>query len=156
MPKSMKIGAAVALLVSGVAVAQPPAQRVVQGELNKYSMVVQGGDRADICAQAGMVKAAMLQAQDSTGYAKWTRAQRILCTRDGTPTDAERVVDAQFITGDPGVEIEKQANDRAMLSTCLVSPGYPGCQPWLAEHANDKALQEMCSLVKQAGCPAKQ
>ena len=81
-----KIAAVVALLVSGVALAQTIEEQVVKAEIAKYRIVVENGSRTDICVHAGLVKAAMLQAQDSSGYSEWAGVESRMCELSSSDT----------------------------------------------------------------------
>lgn len=77
--KSLQIGAVVAFLACGCAVAQTTDEHVVKAEIAQYRIVVENGSRLDICIHAGLVKAAMLQAQDSFGYKDWAQVENNMC-----------------------------------------------------------------------------
>ena len=86
MTKQVKIGAVMALFVCGVALAQTIEEQVVKAEIAKYRIVVENGSRNDICVHAGLVKGAMLQAQDSSGYSDWARVESRMCERSSADT----------------------------------------------------------------------
>lgn len=56
-----------------------PEQQVVDQMIQRYRMVVNSGTMLDLCTQAGMVKAAYLQAADQRGYANWTQQEKEIC-----------------------------------------------------------------------------
>jgi hypothetical protein len=59
--------------------ARTPEQQVVDQMIDRYRIVVESGTYTDICAQAGFVKAAYLQAGDKVGYAKWVKVESAAC-----------------------------------------------------------------------------
>jgi hypothetical protein len=60
-------------------VERTPEQKVVDQMIDRYRMTLTGGTLADICAQAGVVKAAYLQAGDQQGYSNWTKQEFKSC-----------------------------------------------------------------------------
>ncbi len=57
--------------------------KVVTDALAQFDIVKESGSAVDKCVQAGMVKAALLQAQDAKGYASWTQLEEQLCKSAG-------------------------------------------------------------------------
>lgn len=59
-------------------------ERKVAGDaVAQYNIVRQSGSAIDLCVQAGLVSAAMLQAQDEAGYAEWKAVERRDCGEAG-------------------------------------------------------------------------
>jgi hypothetical protein len=65
----------VAVGVAAVDAGQVVADRSVEG----YKLAVQGGDKIEICARAGIVVAAFNQANDRDNYLKWKEIERQDC-----------------------------------------------------------------------------
>jgi hypothetical protein len=59
--------------------ARTPEQQVVDQMIDRYRIVVESGTYTDMCAQAGFVKAAYLQAGDNAGYSSWIQVERGVC-----------------------------------------------------------------------------
>lgn len=49
----------------------------------QYEIVKRGGDKVQLCVQAGLVSASYLQANDEAGYQKWSAIERADCARAG-------------------------------------------------------------------------
>lgn len=137
MSKKWKIGA-VALLFSGVAVAQTIEQRVVDEEITQYRIVVENGSTTEICVHAGMVKAAMLQAHDSSGYYDWGQVESRMCSNHSSDT------------------LRDQARSLAASSVCAdalyggTSDGYIRCKRSKADKIEAKEEEVYNSLFDTA------
>ena len=51
----------------------------------QYKIASRGGDKVQICVQAGLVAAAYLQAHDSENFDKWKSSERVDCAGAGLP-----------------------------------------------------------------------
>jgi len=67
--------------------ASPPTTSLMSGiyhditnkAINEYNITVRHGDRVDVCVQAGMVVAALLQEGNEKDYAEWKQRERRDC-----------------------------------------------------------------------------
>ncbi|OGG49283.1 hypothetical protein A3C18_02300 [Candidatus Kaiserbacteria bacterium RIFCSPHIGHO2_02_FULL_54_11b] len=59
--------------------------QVAQDAITQYKIVLKSGDPIQICVQAGMVSAALLQAKDEEAYLKWKKTEDANCARAGVP-----------------------------------------------------------------------
>ncbi|TDA64297.1 hypothetical protein E0765_06165 [Sulfuricurvum sp. IAE1] len=59
--------------------------QVVDDAIAQYNIAKSGGNAMDTCVQAGMVKAAMLQAKNETGYKEWDATEKSDCEAAGVP-----------------------------------------------------------------------
>jgi hypothetical protein len=120
---------------------------VVQGELQKFGMVVAGGgDRMHVCAQAGMVQAAMLQAQDGAGYVKWTRVEKITCSFPGSdelgnwpPEEREQKVLAGLVTNTTTPDDlirQRDLDDKASMARAEVETAKYDQENWPSREKN--------------------
>lgn len=57
--------------------------QVATDSVNQYNIAKQGGDKIQICVQAGLVSAAYLQAEDQPNYLKWKEVEKADCARAG-------------------------------------------------------------------------
>lgn len=63
-------------------------QKVANDAVAQYELVKQNdGGVMQLCVQAGMVKAAMIQAQDAAGIRRWSATERADCARAGVPIE---------------------------------------------------------------------
>lgn len=53
--------------------------------VDQYNIAKRGGDRMQICVQAGLVAAAYLQAKDEASYGTWQKTQKKDCDAAGVP-----------------------------------------------------------------------
>lgn len=61
-------------------------KQVAEDAVSQYNIAKSsGGDKIDICVQAGLVSAAYLQAQDSLNYSKWKAIEKNDCLAAGLP-----------------------------------------------------------------------
>ena len=60
-------------------------RQVVNDQIEQLKIAVKHGSPADICVQAGIVTAALLQANDEAGYAEWKKVERKACKAAGLP-----------------------------------------------------------------------
>jgi hypothetical protein len=60
-------------------------RQVVNDQIEQLKITVKHGSPMDICVQAGMVTAALLQAKDEAGYAEWKKLERKACKAAGLP-----------------------------------------------------------------------
>lgn len=60
-------------------------EQVVKDSIAQYNITKSGGNAMDICVQAGMVKAAMLQAKNDSGYKEWDTTEKTDCEAAGVP-----------------------------------------------------------------------
>jgi hypothetical protein len=92
-------------------VEKTPEQKVVDQMIERYRMTLTGGSLADICAQAGVVKAAYLQAGDQQGYSNWTRQEFKSCHQPGdnvnTVRDAVRELADTYTDSDGTAHVRK-------------------------------------------------
>lgn len=58
---------------------------VADDQVKQYGIAKRSGDTLQACVQAGMVKAAFLQANDEVNYRKWMAAEKADCAAAGTP-----------------------------------------------------------------------
>ena len=58
---------------------------VAKDAVNQYEISRKGGDKAEICAYAGLVVAAFNQAQDEQNYLSWKEIERKDCEDAGMP-----------------------------------------------------------------------
>lgn len=62
------------------------SDRVLADNIDQYNIVYSsGGSYLDLCVQAGMVKAAALQAKNQEYYIHWNEIESINCTIAGVP-----------------------------------------------------------------------
>lgn len=59
--------------------------QVAQDAMDQYQIAVKGGNKAQICVQAQMVSAALLQAKEEDLYLKWVDTEKQQCARAGIP-----------------------------------------------------------------------
>lgn len=59
--------------------------QVVQDSIDQYNITKSAANHMDMCVHAGMVKAAMLQAKNNTGYNEWDTIEKEDCDRAGVP-----------------------------------------------------------------------
>lgn len=52
---------------------------VAEDQITKYGIAKRNGSKTDACGQAMMVSAALLQANDEAGYAKWKKIEAEDC-----------------------------------------------------------------------------
>lgn len=57
--------------------------QVADDAVKQYDIAKQGGDKSQICVQAGLVVAGYLQAQDSANYQKWQQIKSADCAAAG-------------------------------------------------------------------------
>jgi len=67
---------------SGTAL-QRIAEKVASDQVDRFNMTLKGGDRIEICVQAGMVAEAFKQADDEESYLKWKRIEKRACAAAG-------------------------------------------------------------------------
>ena len=60
-------------------------QQVASDAVTQYEIAKRGGNRVDICVQAGMVSAAYLQAKDERNYQQWKQIENKDCAYMNTP-----------------------------------------------------------------------
>jgi hypothetical protein len=61
------------------------SNQVASDEVKKYQIAKQGGDKMQICVQAGIVSAAYLQAKDQTNHRLWNTVKSAVCDEAGVP-----------------------------------------------------------------------
>lgn len=59
--------------------------QVLQDSIDQYNITKSANNSMDMCVHAGMVKAAMLQAKNDTGYNEWDNIEKEDCGRAGVP-----------------------------------------------------------------------
>lgn len=59
--------------------------QVAQDAVKQFGIASQSGNAMDVCVQAGLVKAAYLQAQNAKEYASWVDVEKNSCKRAGLP-----------------------------------------------------------------------
>lgn len=59
--------------------------QVANDAVKQYDITVKGGNKTDMCVQAGMVSAAFLQAKDENNYTKWKKIEHQKCSDAGIP-----------------------------------------------------------------------
>jgi hypothetical protein len=59
--------------------------QVATDALAQYQIAKKGGDATQICVQAGIVSAALLQAKNEESYVKWQQVQKADCAKAGMP-----------------------------------------------------------------------
>lgn len=59
--------------------------QVADDSVQQYQIAKSGGDKMQICVQAGMVSAAYLQAKDQENYLKWKQTEKSDCKKAGFP-----------------------------------------------------------------------
>lgn len=57
--------------------------KIVNDSIIQYNMTKSGGNKIDICVQAGMVKAAMLYTKNDSGYKQWNAIEKTDCAAAG-------------------------------------------------------------------------
>lgn len=60
------------------------SKQIVKDSISRYEIVKNGGNAMDACMHAGIVKSAMLAAQDETGYLKWETIEKSDCEKART------------------------------------------------------------------------
>lgn len=60
------------------------SEQVLKESMNRYEIVKNSGNAIDTCMHAGIVKSAMLAAQDETGYLKWETIEKSDCEKART------------------------------------------------------------------------
>jgi len=86
-----------------------PEQRVVDEMIGRYEIVIHGGTFNEICAQAGILKAAYLQAHDLDGYRNWGITEKYACN---------------YVSGDGDLTVHQftdQLKDKAMAYATVIS-----------------------------------
>lgn len=59
--------------------------QVAKDAVEQYEMAKRSGDKMQTCVQAGLVKAAYLQAKDEPAFQKWTATEKADCKAAGVP-----------------------------------------------------------------------
>lgn len=59
--------------------------QVAQDAVDQYNIAARQGDAMQKCVQAGMVRAAYLQAEDEAQYNVWKSRERVDCAAAGVP-----------------------------------------------------------------------
>lgn len=59
--------------------------KVARDAVDEYKITLSGGDKIEICVQAGMVAAAYKQAKDEANYLLWKQKERNDCQDAGMP-----------------------------------------------------------------------
>ena len=59
--------------------------QTVNDTIEQYDIAKQQGDKIQICVQAGLVSAAVLQAKDSDCYSVWKDVEKSACRAAGVP-----------------------------------------------------------------------
>jgi hypothetical protein len=62
---------------------QKLVQQVASDTIKQYDMAKRSGNAIDVCAQAGMVSAAFLQAKDDVNYQAWKKVEKADCRKAG-------------------------------------------------------------------------
>lgn len=57
------------------------SEQILKESVNRYEIVKNSGNTMDTCIQAGIVKSALLAAQDETGYLKWETIEKSDCEK---------------------------------------------------------------------------
>jgi hypothetical protein len=60
-------------------------RKVAEDAVTQYGIAKRGGAPMDVCAQAGMVAAAFLQAKDEANYRVWKATEATDCAAAGMP-----------------------------------------------------------------------
>ncbi|MEO7032937.1 MAG: hypothetical protein ABI548_03805 [Polyangiaceae bacterium] len=60
-------------------------KKVATDAVAQYEIAKRGGSKIEICAHAGMVSAAWLQAQDEASYRTWKATEKADCLAAGMP-----------------------------------------------------------------------
>lgn len=60
-------------------------RQVIDDAIKQYQIVEKSGNIVDMCVQAGIVKAAYLQANDESGYNSWSNITSKACEAAGMP-----------------------------------------------------------------------
>ncbi|HZF69920.1 hypothetical protein [Sulfuricurvum sp.] len=60
------------------------SKQIVKKSIDRYEIVKNSGNSMDACIHAGIVKSAMLAAQDETGYLKWETIEKNDCEKART------------------------------------------------------------------------
>jgi hypothetical protein len=60
-------------------------RQVVNDQIEQLKITVKHGSPTDICVQAGLLSAALLQAKDETGYAEAKKLEQKACKAAGLP-----------------------------------------------------------------------
>lgn len=63
----------------------PIYKKVCSDAVEQYNIAKRNGTPIDVCAHAGMVAAAFLQAKDEANYAQWKKTETTDCTKAGAP-----------------------------------------------------------------------
>jgi len=58
-------------------------RQVVNDQIEQLKITIKHGSPMEICVQAGLVTAALLQAKDEAGYAEWKKVERKACKAAG-------------------------------------------------------------------------
>ena len=60
---------------------------VAADAVKQYQIAKRQGDKIQICVQAGLVTAALLQAKDEDDYREWKATEHHDCVMAGVPTE---------------------------------------------------------------------
>ena len=63
------------------------SDKVARDAVDQYQISRSGGDKIQICVQAGLVAAAYLQAKNQLKYVEWKEKERADCAAAGLPKD---------------------------------------------------------------------
>lgn len=86
MKKILSISAVLTFALSGCMDSEADIyKKVVDDSIKQYEIAKRNGTQMDVCANAGMVKAAFLQAKDETNYSKWVEIEKQDCELAGLP-----------------------------------------------------------------------
>ena len=58
-------------------------RQVINDSIEQLEIAIKGGDKIDICVQAGMVSASYLQAKDEEGYLRAKKLEKKVCRSAG-------------------------------------------------------------------------
>ncbi|MDD5360015.1 MAG: hypothetical protein PHI02_07080 [Sulfurovaceae bacterium] len=70
---------------SGQPIVEAAKKQVIDDAIKQYQIVEKSGNIVDMCVQAGIVKAAYLQANDESGYKSWSNITTKACEAAGMP-----------------------------------------------------------------------
>lgn len=62
-------------------------KQVADDQVKQYDIAKRSGDKIQACVQAGIVKAAFLQAKDEGNYKKWMATEKADCAAAGMPSE---------------------------------------------------------------------